>query len=60
MKIKLRCLLMTLVALSAAGCGMKGPLYMPEEKPRVEQLPAPSAETEQELATQQQEPVAEK
>jgi predicted small lipoprotein YifL len=32
MNIKLRSLLMAFVALNLVGCGLKGPLYMPEDK----------------------------
>lgn len=55
MKTKLRCFLTVLVALNLVGCGLKGPLYMPQERPAVEQLPAPVPET----PVQQDTPAAE-
>lgn len=36
MKIKLRCFFISLAALSLVGCGLKGPLYMPEKKTQIE------------------------
>jgi predicted small lipoprotein YifL len=38
-----RVLLLPLLALSLAGCGQKGPLYLPARAPAAVPAPAPSA-----------------
>lgn len=49
MKAKLCCFLVGLMALSVSGCGLKGPLYMPEQKAQAE---SPKAQTPQAAQTQ--------